>query len=245
MIVGGFRPVVSCIMATHNRRSFLKMAVECFSRQTYFDAELIVVDDGEADSKDLCLGCERVTYVRLHHRTNLGQKLNIGIQQARGDLIQKLDDDDYYAPQFLETAVAPFLYGEANPERSLVAWDCFALLLRGRPPLRFSGHGWCAGGTFCFSRHLCAHGPFRDVPRNVDWFFLRDHSPEIIATCAPDLYMLVRHGRNTWSIQNSGESVDESIEKRPTNIRGLGDIVNADQYAFYESLLLGSAELDW
>ena len=137
---------VSCILATGNRLAFTRQAIRCFLRQTYDDSELIVVDDGAEPASDICAGLCRVTYIRLTEPTLLGTKLNIGVERSQGRVIQKLDDDDYYRPEFLERAVASLPHDESAC--AVVAWDCFLVLLSGERRVRFSGHGWTAGGTF-------------------------------------------------------------------------------------------------
>src|SRR5574341_5106 len=96
---------VSCIMATKDRHEFLPQALRCFLRQTHVNSALIIVDDGERPARGLCKNLPRVRYIRLRGPVNTGTKLNIGIEDARGDLLQKLDDDDYYHPDFLKLAV--------------------------------------------------------------------------------------------------------------------------------------------
>src|SRR5436305_443193 len=118
--------LVSCVMATKDRPEFFRVALACFLRQTYTDSELIVVDDGEPAVEALCAGIGRVRYLRLAQPTLLGTKLNLGIAAARGQIIQKLDDDDYYHPDFLRTAVARL--PTQDRAHCLVAWDCFLIL---------------------------------------------------------------------------------------------------------------------
>jgi glycosyltransferase involved in cell wall biosynthesis len=144
-------PLVSCVVATNNRAAFLRQAIRCFLRQTYEKSELIVVDDGDQSVKELCSGLYRVRHIRLNNPTSLGSKLNIGIQQAQGKIIQKIDDD-YYHPDFLKQAVSALL--AKDQEHALVAWDCFLVLLAGERQTRYSGHDWAAGGTLCFNRSL-------------------------------------------------------------------------------------------
>ncbi len=90
--------LVSCLMPTYNRRPFLAHAIAYFQRQTYASRELIVLDDGEDCVADLIPDDPRVRYERLPKKINLGAKLNLGCEMARGDIIAHFDDDDWYAP---------------------------------------------------------------------------------------------------------------------------------------------------
>jgi glycosyltransferase involved in cell wall biosynthesis len=226
--------MVSCILVTRNRVRFFPRALRHFQRQRYVNSELIVVDDGEEPVEAYCRGVGRVRYIRLAQPTNTGTKLNLGAEAARGPLLQKLDDDDYYGPEFL-TLAAGSLAGE---ERSgcLAAWDCFLVLLAGEGHLRYSGHGWRAGGTLCFTRELWTKTPFRDVQRSSDRYFFEDARPRLIRVCAPEQYVLVRHGRNTWTKMEGGMNADDFLRTLPRWPRGFGEIMDAGDQAFYESL---------
>ncbi|HTS71733.1 MAG TPA: glycosyltransferase [Terriglobia bacterium] len=224
--------LVSCILATRNRGAFVRQAIRCFQRQTYDHSELIVVDDGEEPVAGLCCGLERVRYIRLHHRTPLGKKLNIGVCAADGTILQKLDDDDYYAPDFLERAVGALASG--NPQRTVVAWCCFLVLLPGEDQLRHSGHNWASGGSLCFRPELWRRGPFRDLP-GPDSVFLKDHQPNLVRVCAPESFLVVRHGQNTWT-QWGGETVDQYFHRLPIYSKPLDALVDPQDLPFYRSL---------
>jgi glycosyltransferase involved in cell wall biosynthesis len=200
-------------MASGNRKQFIGRALHCFLHQTYLDAELIVVDDGRESAGDLWACNPRIRYIRLAQWTSLGTKLNIGIRAARGNILQKVDDDDLYHPEFLKIAVNALAQGE--PGRSLVGWDCFIVLLADEKKARFSGHGWVAGGTLCFSRSLWQQKPFRDVPNYEDYWFLRDQNVDLIRVCAPEYYLLLRHSANTWTKTQKRVSVDACLRRLP------------------------------
>ncbi len=225
--------LVSCVMATKDRPGFFRIALDCFLRQTYTDSELIVVDDGEP-VESICAGLDRVRYIRLPQPTLLGTKLNLGIAAANGRIIQKLDDDDYYHPDFLRTAVDRLPV--ADRDDCLVAWDCFLILHAGERTPRYSGHGWKAGGTFCFSRSLWERRAFRDVPKSVDSWFLRDHQPKVIPVCEPEMYLLVRHGRNTWTRMQGGLDADDFLRTLPAHPKALELLVDGAAASFYASL---------
>jgi O-antigen biosynthesis protein len=91
-------PLVSCIMPTCNRRSFIPAALQCFNAQDYPNLELIVVDDGSDPIADLLPADPRIRYFRLEGRLSTGAKRNFACEQARGYWIAHWDDDDWYAP---------------------------------------------------------------------------------------------------------------------------------------------------
>lgn len=235
-------PTVSCILATRDRPQFFPQALRCFNEQRGIAAELIVVDDGDVPVEPLCAGLPQVRYLRLEQPTPLGEKLNLGIAKARAPILQKLDDDDYYHPHFLARAAAS-LPGE-QPEREIAAWDCFFTLLAGELQARWSGHGWSAGGTLCFHRKVWERRPFRPLPRSVDSWFLRDHQPLLQRVCAPHLYLLVRHGNNTWRQMAGGESADDFLRRLPVHSAPLETLVSAEAFAIYQSLVFGLDQPD-
>jgi glycosyltransferase involved in cell wall biosynthesis len=227
------RPLVSCILATGDRPHFLRQAIRFFLRQTYRNAELVVIDGGERPAEELCAGLLSVRYLRAAPSLTLGAKLNLGIEQARGSILQKIDDDDLYQPAFLDQAVATL--ESAGTEDAIAAWDCFFVLLRGERELRFSGHGWAAGGTLCFPRKVWERCGFRDLPAAVDEHFLADCRAALKQVCAPELYVLVRHGRNTWRTMR-GARVDDYFRSLPGCGRRVTDLVAPIDVDFYAAL---------
>jgi O-antigen biosynthesis protein len=227
-------PLVSCVMATGNRPGFVRQLLRCFARQTYPNKELVVVDDGDRPVQTLCRNVPGVRYLRLTQPATMGAKLNLGAEFSRGSILHKIDDDDFYHADFLATSAANL--PDQDRENSLVARCCFLVLLRGDRSLRHSGHGWKAGGTLCFDRAMWRKIPFRDVPRSVDSWFLRDHQPEIVRVCSTEQYILVRHGANTWKEMSTGDA-DDYFRARPVYQKPLGDVVPREDLRFYRSLM--------
>jgi glycosyltransferase involved in cell wall biosynthesis len=227
-------PLVSCILATRNRRPFLRQAIKYFLRQTYANKELIIVDDSPETAAALVPSDARIRYITVDACATLGSKLNLGVAQASGQIIQKLDDDDYYHPDFLKTTVDALL-GHA-PGHSIVGLDCFLVLIAASGELKFSGHGWCAGGTLCFFKQLWELRPFREVERAVDWWFLQDDAPEHITICNPELYMLVRHHAGHLWTTLKGIDVTTYFGRCPGYEKGLTDCIAAEDREFYRRL---------
>ena len=227
-------PMVSCILPTRNRRRFLPQALRCFARRTYANAELIVIDDSDRPAGPLCREVPGVRYLRLTQPAPLGTKVNLAIAEARGEFLQRLDDDDYYAPGFIATSVrhAPV----EDRDSAVVARCCFLIAMAGRPQVLHSGHGWNAGGSLFFHRSCWLRQPFRDVAQSEDSHFLRDLQPRILRVCAAEEYMVVRHGNNTWNWGIAGSvrmRVEEYFDgRRPYEkpLEALVPLIDANRY---------------
>src|SRR6478672_9514117 len=103
-------PPVSVVLTTRDRPRLLSIALACYRHQTYPRRELIVVDDGDrfpAEADAVAAVGGRI--IRVEPGTPLGIKLNRGVAEASGELCQKMDDDDWYAPRYLETMVSALL----------------------------------------------------------------------------------------------------------------------------------------
>ena len=230
--------LVSCIVATCDRPHFLAQALQNYCRQTHPNTELIVVDDGKRSVSEICTGGTGIHFIRLTKKTHIGTKMNIGIEAAKGDIIQKMDDDDYYGPDFLSLA-SERLNSSDNPH-ALVAWCCFAVLIAGQGRLYHSGHGWQAGGTLRFHRELWKQHPFRDTSGSEDSLFIKDNQPEILRVCAADQYMLVRHGANAWkSVRDDAGtySVEDYFSTQEEFPQSVEELVGPKSADFYRSLL--------
>lgn len=221
-------------MATGNRKVFLKQAIKYFLNQTYENKELIIVDDAPESAADLIPDEDSIRYIQLDTHIHLGSKLNIGIEKSQGEIIQKLDDDDYYHPKFLTATVTNLLGHDTG--YSIVGFDRFLVLIAATGELKFSGHGWFAGGTLCFFRKLWEKGHFRNVSTAEDWCFLEDHAPKRIKILTPELYILVRHSvGHLWTTMGQLD-VSEYFRRQPTYSLDLKDCLSAEDLAFYESL---------
>jgi glycosyltransferase involved in cell wall biosynthesis len=173
-------------------------------------------------------------YIRLTRPTPTGSKLNLGIENSSGTILQKMDDDDYYGPRFLETSVARLQASRSR--RAIAGWDCFLILLAGSPSLYFSGHGWLAGGTLSFRREVWESARFRDVRADEDAFFLDDNPGPRIRINAPEEYVLVRHGGNTWKAFRSGAGVDDYVRSLETYPKSVVALTGEESALFYSSL---------
>lgn len=97
---------VSVIIPTYNRAGYLHEALVSIFNQTLPPWEVIVVDDGSTDDTAEVVR-NAAGPVRFHRQDHQGVAAarNLGLAQARGDLIAWLDSDDLWEPDFLATVV--------------------------------------------------------------------------------------------------------------------------------------------
>ncbi|MGA2248629.1 MAG: glycosyltransferase, partial [Verrucomicrobiota bacterium] len=104
----GQSPLVSVIVPTFNRPSWLGETVRSILAQTYRNFEIIVVNDAGPDVSHVVEPLNSEGCIRLiNHEQNKGLAAarNTGIRAARGDYIAYLDDDDIFHANHLQTLV--------------------------------------------------------------------------------------------------------------------------------------------
>ena len=200
------QPLISCIMPTYNRRRFVPQAIRYFQRQNYPNRELIVVDDGSDAIQDLIPEDSRIRYVRLERKRSIGEKRNIGCQEARGDIIAHWDDDDWIAPwrlcyqiECLQREVASICGLDKllffDPKDKQV-WQ-YVYPAGGKP--------WVAGGTMCYRKSLWEANRFSDVDNGEDTHFVWNLRGErVLALPNTEFYVALLHGQNTSAKVRNG-----------------------------------------
>jgi len=99
------RPEVTVLVPTFERPRLLRRAVWSVRAQTFEDWECLIVDDGSADetarvAAGLAAEDRRIRYLRGSHAGIVGT-LNRGVDAARGEWVQIVDDDDRIHPDKL------------------------------------------------------------------------------------------------------------------------------------------------
>ncbi len=100
--------LVSAVITTHNRKELLVLAIESVLNQTYKNIECIVVDDAsDDDTKEYIkkyIDENKIKYIYIPKEESKGGNYarNLGIQNAMGDYIAFLDDDDEWLSQKME-----------------------------------------------------------------------------------------------------------------------------------------------
>ena len=104
-----FNPLVSVIVPVYNVEDYLDKCIDSIVKQTYFNIEVICIDNNSSDEslsiikKWVCLD-KRVRYSNQPIQ-GLGPTRNKGIDMASGYYIYFLDSDDYILPETIENLV--------------------------------------------------------------------------------------------------------------------------------------------
>jgi glycosyltransferase involved in cell wall biosynthesis len=112
---------VSVVIPVHNGEKYLAQAIESVLAQTHRDLELIVVDDGSTDrTADIIERfARRDRRIRPFSQENRGvaEAANLGLREARGEWVARLDADDLFVPRKLGIQLS-FL--DCNPDVRIV-----------------------------------------------------------------------------------------------------------------------------
>lgn len=183
---------ISVIIPTYKRPSNISEAVRNALSQNYQNFEIIIVDDNGlgtefqkktyASLKELLRNYHNVRYVCLETNSGACKARNKGIEEAQGEYIAFLDDDDYWHPHFLSEMIST-LKKEAS---EVVYANFFRMDEHGiyynRKEEYFSGNvrkkllkGWCPATTslFCIKKNLIVNNAgFDDKLRNLEEYDL-------------------------------------------------------------------------
>lgn len=116
---------ISIIVPCYNVQDYLEECVESIIKQTYFNWELILVDDGSKDlSSQICdRYVQEDSRVRVIHKPNGGlvSARNAGYEVAKGDWIMYLDGDDWIE---LDTCEKIMQKIDEHNQPDIIFWKC-------------------------------------------------------------------------------------------------------------------------
>lgn len=160
-------PLVSCVMPTWNRRAFIPAAIDCFLKQTYENRELVIVDDGNEEIRDLIPEDPRIRYFFENKRRITGDKRNKVNELAAGEIICHWDDDDWSAASRIEDQVARMKKSKkpVTGYAVLLFWDVVE-----RQAKRYVSaiSGYVCGTTLCYQKEFWKVRHFRSKHSESD-----------------------------------------------------------------------------
>ncbi len=100
---------ISVVVVNYNGQHHLERCLPSLAAQTYPAFEVVVVDNASTDGSVEWLAAHfpNVRVVGAPHNLGFAAGNNLGIRQARGDLIATLNNDTEVEPDYLERLAAP------------------------------------------------------------------------------------------------------------------------------------------
>lgn len=118
-------PTISAIIPVYNGEKTIQETIESVLNQTWFDLELIVINDGSQDSTLDIISSISDSRIKVFSYPNAGlaASRNRGISHASGEYIAFLDADDLWTPNKLESQWKAL---QENPQAAVAySWtDC-------------------------------------------------------------------------------------------------------------------------
>lgn len=211
--------LVSAIMITGKCRSrddLARIAVQCFLDQSYPEKELVVINDGRQSFLRRKDPSVREIRLRKSSTITLGDLRNVGLANARGELVIQWDDDDWHHPRRMEVQVASWEKGAAVLLGEQIRYSFphrRAFVYRRRSGIE---------GTILHERLAKLRYP--SVVRGEDTQFLAQFRSRRIVEYHEPLYVRFFHRANTWGISHI--------------MRGLGNVPIPDQLQLLPSQIL-------
>ena len=208
------QPSVSVVIATC-RPNNVKFAIENYRNQVYGEKELLLVlnnaifDVGsiEVQTKDL----HNVRIIQIDGSATLGESLNRGVEEASGDYIAKMDDDDYYGENYLLDMMLAANFSEAE----ILGKGTYFVHMEGADVMALRNvapeheySSYVCGGTLIVRRNVLREIPFPNRTRGEDSALLESARKAGCRIYSADVFnfLQVRRAdtnRHTWKIEES------------------------------------------
>lgn len=171
-------PLVSIVIPAYNAEKYIAHTLDCATKQTLKNIEVIVVNDGSSDRTReviqhfLCFRNFHVIDKLNGGFGGPGDALNVGHQAARGKFITWWSADNVYFPQFCEVFASNLLHAQANNVDCQLMYSDFCYINEGGQRIQNVIHkkpqgpkdlieGYDVGMSFMYTKALWDKtGPF-------------------------------------------------------------------------------------
>lgn len=210
-----YTPGISIIVPTIKLK-YMHNIFKNYQRSSYPVKELIIIlNNNELNLSRYEAFARRfrdVRVLRMDESVSLGECLNFGIISSRYDYISKMDDDDFYGPNYLTDLMHTLNSSECqvtgkNP--------VFVYFEENKSLYIFKSSKIVTGATLLFRKDIFPNVRFRDVNIGEDYYFLYDCARSGIKIEPSDKYnyVYIRHSNlqdHTFKI-TSEDFLEEGI----------------------------------
>ncbi len=198
--------LVSAVMPTADRRHLVPQAIDSFLSQTWEEKELWVLDDGQDLVADLIPRDSGVAYYAIDgSKPNIPAKRNMVNGKARGRVIIHWDDDDWSAPDRMQSQVEYLLATGVDlvGYHRMHFWDVVA---QQAYAYRSTQHVWACGTSFCYWKRFWELNPY----------------DESIDLSTDNIFCRAARIRKNLATETAGQAMVARVHSRNTNPKNLG-----------------------
>jgi glycosyltransferase involved in cell wall biosynthesis len=220
------RPFVSVVTPTYNRGRFFPFLVACYKAQTYPKdrMEWIVLDDGSekvgTEFLKLTKGLPNIRYICLDEKLNIGAKRNRLNDEAKGDIIIAMDDDDYYPPERVAYAVTKFA---TFPHIDLAgSSELYMYFTKQQQIIKLGPYDkyHATNGTMAWrKRYANNHRYDESVTHAEEKSFLEDYKNPLIQLDPFKVMLVISHSENTFNKEIFLKEESQFVKKTVLKLR--------------------------
>ncbi|QNK63800.1 glycosyltransferase family 2 protein [Pedobacter sp. PAMC26386] len=191
-------PLVSCITPTANRQKFIPFAIDNFLKQSYPNAELVIIDDGINSNASLIPNHPKIKFFYTEPLGTIGIKRNYACGKASGEIIMHWDDDDYYAPDWINRLTDALLTSEADiAGLNRVVFYSPSVDKRWMYEDTELDKPWLCGATMTYRKSFWQQHPFIDLQVGEDYDFIQNSGAKVLASDYTEGFVAILHAHNT------------------------------------------------
>ena len=234
-------PFVSLVTPTYNRRRFIPSLIRCMEQQTYPKDKLewIVLDDGQEPVGDLFKSSSlQIKYMYSKEKLTIGEKRNKLNELARGDIIVSIDDDDFYFPERVMSAVMAL---NSNPSVDLAGSSEVYMYFTKTKEIYKAGPYFpthATNGTMAWRKRYALSRTYDEtVVFAEEKSFLEDYKNPLVQLDPMKCMLVMCHSENTFDkktmLNNKDQMINPLIKKVNLSLK---DFIKDDELrGFYDS----------
>lgn len=220
-------PFVSIVTPTYNRRRFIPWLISMIEHQEYRRdrMEWIVLDDGQEKVQDLIEAATSrlptVRYIALDEKLTIGAKRNRLNEEAKGDIIVAMDDDDYYPPCRVSAVVNAFKqkpkYELAGASEIYMYYSDIKMIYKLGP----YNPNHATNGTMAWkSSYGKTHKYDETVTHSEERSFLEDYKHPMIQLDPFKVMLVMSHSENTFDKKKLRDQESPFVKKTDLKLKG-------------------------
>ena len=234
-------PMVSIVTPTYNRRRFIPSLIKMVQTQTYprDRMEWVVYDDGQEEVRDLFEAARdnlpKLYFIWSDEKMTLGEKRNRLNQDAKGEIIVAMDDDDFYFPTRVEEAVKTL---QSNPGFRLAGSSEVYMYFTDTKEIWKAGpyfKGHATNGTMVWTKtYADTHQYDETVAFSEEKSFLENYKNPLVQLNPKTVMLVMSHSDNTFDKTELRTETNPLLVK--TNLTMKEFIKDSELYDFFSNL---------